>query len=111
MKRFNRLTIILCIVILASCSGKKSETLIIIKGDKYFATGKAALKFDNNGAHPDVFFPGAIVIFKTDGNVLNQKGYAGKVYKIDKDLVLKEIVTIDTSLTDNKIIEKFLIIK
>jgi hypothetical protein len=104
---------LLCIPVLFTfCGSPKSETVSVIdKTNQVFAIGIPEVKYNSQGAGLNYFYPGAIVIFKTDYTILKQKGLAGKAYQIGKDNFLNEIAKIDTSLSDSVLANQFLITK
>src|SRR5512136_2241817 len=96
-----------------SCSkGKKGQLLIIIDGENFHFSGKTEFKTGDDGQlRPNLWVPGAIVIFKTNGEFGSEKGEAGTVYKIVKkggEFKLKAIEKVDVALENSVLTQKYL---
>ncbi len=105
----NYLTFIFISILIISCSGQKSKTVVIIQSKtQTFAIGDPPVIFKSYGAMLDYFSAGTIVVFKVDQMILKQKGQGGNAYWIDKNLKLNKIETIDTSMANMEIARKYL---
>jgi len=111
MKALNikHLLIIFFSLLFIACGGPKSPIVVIIQSEtKAFAVGDPPVVFKSYGAMLDYFSGGTIVVFKVDYQLLKQKGQSGMVYRIDKDLKLNKLETIDTSLSNLDLVKKYL---
>jgi hypothetical protein len=108
-KLFISIIILSIPLFLANCGSPKSETVCVIdKNNQIFAIGLPEIKYNSQGARLNYFYPGAIVVFKTDYTLYKHKGLAGKAYQIGVDTSLNEIAVIDTSLSDSVLVNQFL---
>jgi hypothetical protein len=112
-KNILKITIILSISIFAvACSSPKSNTVVVVYPNNIiFAQGEPEIKYSSRGAHLDYFVPGAIIILRTDYNIVKHPGKAGMAYQITRDTTLSEIGKIDTTFNDTVLVNNFLIKK
>lgn len=98
------------VLLFASCTGKKSETVVIVGNEGTRIHGKVSVELGADGTyHPTYSAPGYIVVFRIDYNLGNSFGKAGTVYRINDKMLLEEIDKVDLRLSDEEIFKEYLI--
>lgn len=96
---------------IVSCS-KGGKVLLIVEGDNVKFMGDVEFKRGEDGTmRPNVWIPGNIVIFRTDGEFGSEKGKAGNVYRIVKagnDFKIQAIGKVDVTLSDDELQKRYL---
>ena len=100
---------LLCFVFV-SCSGSdKTDTLLIVDGDKVKIKGNVSFELNPSGKYsPKIWVPGYIVVCRSDGEARGNQYKAGFAYRITKELRLEKICSVDLKLSDEQLEERFL---
>lgn len=105
-----KLIFLLLVIIFSSCTGKRSETVVIVGNERTRIHGKVSVVLGADGTyHPTYSAPGYVVAFRKDSYIGKSYGKAGTVYRINDKMLLEEIDKFDLKLTDDEIFEEYLI--
>ena len=85
-----------------------ADAVLIVDGENVAVRGQVEFVFSpDGGAQPNIWVPGNVVIFRTDGVVAEQAGEAGMAYRIAEDGSLDPEGEVDVARTDDELAAEF----
>ena len=108
MRCIRILLTMICLFILLSSCGKKSDAVLIVKEDDVSIEGRVTFVAEGAGFRPNAWAPGNIRDFRVDNTVAGESGKAGVVYLINENNKLENIGKADLSKTDDELAAEYL---
>ena len=86
------------------CKKAAKGVMVINNGEAKMVT----MKIGNNGELPNLWEPGWVVLFRTDGKIPGgEAGKAGEAYRIDENKKLSKIGNFDRKKSDEELAKEY----